>query len=287
VLGAIIGDVAGSYYEILEAKQRKNYGTPRDYDEKVKILDRNTPLFHEKSSCTDDSILTCAIYDAIVNGNCEYEKYLREYGLREYNNGLDIYGRGRFGHGFVKWLLGETEGYSYGNGASMRISPVGFLFDSMEEVINNARLATIPSHNDEDAIKGAESVATSIFLLRHGFSKKDVIDYIKYKYYPLDFDLEDLQRNYVFSSKTINSVPQALYVFSQSNDFEDAIRKAISIGGDSDTIACIVGSLAEACYGVSDELKEKVKPYLKDYMYNLLKDRYYNGKSKRYEKLNK
>ena len=278
MLGAIIGDVAGSYYEVLEMNYYKKYKGPRSYEERIKILDKNIPLFTEKSSCTDDSILTCAIYDAIKNGNCDYEKYLREYGLREINLGIDKYGRSRFGKGFISWLCGNYQGESYGNGAAMRISPVGYLFNSLEEVKKQSILATIPSHNNEEAIRGAEAVAVSIFLLRNNVSREDVIKYIKDNYYEIDFDLEDLRRNYNFYSRSSKSVPQALYVFSKSNDFEDAIRKAISIGGDTDTIACIVGSLAEAYYGIPEDIKEAVKPYLNDYMVELINDVYYNDK---------
>jgi len=276
MLGAIIGDIAGSFYEVLEIEERKKYKKNRSYEERIKILDKNVPLFTDESSATDDTILTCAIYDAIINGYCDYEKYLREYGLREINLGLDQYGRSRFGKGFVEWLKNEKEGNSYGNGAAMRISPVGFLFNTIEEVKINARLATIPSHNHENAIKGAEAVAVCIFLLRKGIDKQKVFNYIKNNYYDLDYDLEALQRNYTFSSKTENSVPQALFIFFQSENFEDSIRKAISIGGDTDTIAAIVGSLSEAYYGVDETLKKEVKPYLNDYMYDLLKNRYFN-----------
>lgn len=275
MLGAIIGDVAGSYIEVLEIYDRSK--GHRSYDERIKILDKNVPLFGEKCSCTDDSILTMAIYDAIVNGNCNYEKYLRNYGLREVNEGKDIYGRSRFGSGFVKWLEGDFQGESFGNGAAMRISPVGYLFDTMNEVKEQVRLATIPSHNHADALKGAEAVAVTIFLLRTGHSKEDVYEYVKNNYYELNYDLEDLQRNNIFSSKSSVSVPQALYVFFQSNDFEDSIRKALSIGGDSDTIACIVGSISEAYYGIDEKIKEEVKPYIKDYMMPLLKKRYYSN----------
>ena len=159
----------------------------------------------------------------------------------------------------------------------MRISPVGYLFDTMNEVKEQARLAAIPSHNHADAIMGAEAVAVTIFLLRTGHSKEDVYEYVKNNYYELNYDLEDLQRNNVFSSKSSVSVPQALYVFFQSNDFEDSIRKALSIGGDSDTIACIVGSISEAYYGIDEKIKEEVKPYIKDYMMPLLKKRYYSS----------
>lgn len=275
MLGAIIGDVAGSYIEVLEVNEIKN--GHRSYDERIKILDKEYPLFDDKCSCTDDSILTVAIYDAIVNGDHNYEKYLREYGLREVNDGVDVYGRSRFGRGFVSWLEGDFQGESFGNGAAMRVSPVGYLFDTLEDVKEHARLATIPSHNHIDAIKGAEAIAVSIFLLRTGHSKEDVLGYVKNNYYELDYDLDELQRNNTFSSKSSVAVPQALFVFFSSNGFEDSIRKALSIGGDSDTIACMVGSLSEAYYGVDDKLKERVKPYLKDYMVELLGKRYYSG----------
>ena len=270
MLGAIIGDVAGSYYEVLEVnevKQKKK----RSYEERIKILDSNTPLFTEQSSCTDDSVLTYSIYAAIKNNDQDYEKYLRFYGNKESRLGNDMYGRSRFGKGFVDWLQGEYQGISYGNGAPMRISPVGFLFDNLEEVKENAYLATIPSHNHDEAIKAAEAVAVSIFLLRKGHSKEEVKAYVEDTYYRLNYDLEDLRHNYKFTSKAESSTPQALFCFFESHDFESTIRNAISIGGDTDTIACIAGSLAESAYGVPEDLKEAVKPYLREYMLDILK----------------
>lgn len=275
MLGAIIGDIVGSFYEVLEIQEKKNNKKNRSFEERVEILNRNIPLFTKNCSVTDDSILTCAIYDAIKNGNSDYEKYLKQYGLREINLGLDQYGRSRFGKGFVSWLEGKQEGNSFGNGSAMRISPVGFCFDTLEEVKRESKKATIPSHNHEDAIKASEAVAVSIFLLRKGMRKEELVRYIKNNYYDLNYDLEDLQRNYSFSSQASNSVPQALYIFSISNDFEDAIRKAISIGGDTDTIAAIVGSLSESYYGIPENIKQQAKPYLKDYMLDLLEERYF------------
>lgn len=264
MFGAIIGDIAGSIYEVLEVKEIKN--GHRSYEERIKILDPSVDLFLEDASCTDDSILTCAISHTILNSKGNYGKYLRKYGLREVDSGVDKYGRSRFGKGFVSWLEGDYQGNSYGNGAAMRIGPVGYLFDTIEEVKENARLATIPSHNHSDAIKGAEAVAVTIFLLRNGYSKEEVYKYVKDNYYDLDFDLEELQRNNKFSSESSVTVPQALFVFFQAEGFEDSIRKAISIGGDTDTIACIVGSISEAYYGVPDELKKSASKYLADYM---------------------
>lgn len=267
MLGAIIGDVVGSYYEVLEVKEIKN--GHRSYEERIKILDQNTPLFTNNSSVTDDSILTFAIYKAIKE-NKPYEEMLKYYAKKEIDLGKDMYGRSRFGKGFVEWVNGNTQGTSYGNGASMRISPVGYLFDTLEEVKQETYKATIPSHNHEESILCAEAVSTSIFLLRNGMSKEELKEYIEKNYFKLDYDLEDLRRNYKFSSKSINSVPQAIFAFLESNSFEETIRNAISIGGDTDTIACIAGSLAESYYGIPEDLLEQVKPYLKDYMKELL-----------------
>lgn len=267
MLGAIIGDVVGSYYEVLEVKEIKN--GHRSYEERIKILDQNTPLFTENSSVTDDSILTFAIYKAIKE-NKPYEEMLKYYAKKEIDLGKDMYGRSRFGKGFVEWVNGNTEGTSYGNGASMRISPVGYLFDTLEEVKQESYKATIPSHNHEESILCAEAVSTSIFLLRNGMSKEELKEFIEKNYFKLDYDLEDLRKNYKFSSKSINSVPQAIFTFLESNSFEETIRNAISIGGDTDTIACIAGSFAESYYGIPQELLEQVKPYLKDYMKELL-----------------
>lgn len=284
MLGAIIGDVVGSIYETLEIKELKN-NSRRSYEERIKILNPEEPLFTDSSNVTDDSILTCAVYDAIKNGNCDYEKYLREYGLQELEFCEKNNAHHRFGKGFVSWLNKENEGISYANGGAMRVSPVGFLFNSLEEVKKNSYLATIPSHNNPEALKSAEAVSVSIYLLRKGFSKEEVEQYIKSNYYELNYDLEDLQRNYTFSSRSSESVPEALFVFFQADNFEDSIRKAVSIGGDSDTIACIAGALSEAYYGVDEKLKDGVKPYLRDNMVDLLDD-YYHLKDKLKEKKN-
>ena len=133
MLGAIIGDVAGSALEVKEIKSMKNK-SKISYEEKMKIMDKNTPLFNEKCDTTDDSCLTVAIMDAILN-NKSYEESLREYGLKELDYGLDKYGRSRFGGGFTNWLNGDSRCDSYGNGCAMRISPVGFLFDNIECIL--------------------------------------------------------------------------------------------------------------------------------------------------------
>ncbi len=270
MLGAIIGDVAGSYYEVLEVNAiRSNADKKRSYEDRIKILDRSIPLFDSNSSYTDDTVLTCAIADAILN-NKSYEECLRSYGLHELNLGIDSYGRSRFGNGFVMWLHNQTNGDSFGNGCAMRIGPVGYLFDDLETVTKEAKKATIPSHNDINAIRSARIVSEVIFLARNKYSKEEIKKYIEEEYTKLNYDLEDLQRNYRFNSKAIDSVPQALYVFLESNDFEDSIRKAISIGGDTDTIAAIVGSISEAYYGIPEHIKTEIYNYIPDYMLDVI-----------------
>lgn len=264
MLGSIIGDVAGADYEVLEVKKLKQ-GKIRSYEERMKIMDSNIPLFNDKCETTDDSCLTVAIADAILN-NKSYTDTLREYGLLEMQLGLDKYGRSRFGKGFIKWLEGNSEGTSYGNGCAMRIGSVGYLFDSIEKIKYHSYLATIPSHNHPESKLCAEAVAISIYLLRKGITKKQLRDYLSKNYFNVEFDLEDLRHNYSFTSRAINSVPQAIYCFLESKNFEDAIRISLSIGGDADTIACITGSLAESYYGLDEQLVKNVKPYLKDYM---------------------
>lgn len=280
--GALIGDIAGSFYEVLELEAYKNKKV-RSYMERVMIMDKDVPLFTKNSSCTDDSILTVAIADAILS-NTSYKEKLKEYGLRELELGFDIYNRKKFSSGFIKWLNGCSSGKSYGNGCAMRISPIGFLFNDINKIKLESYKATIPSHNHPNSIKASEAVALSIYLLRNGISKEELKNFIEKNYFSLNYNLIDLRMNYKFTSEVLSSVPQAIYCFLNSTDFEDAIRNAISIGGDSDTIATIVGSLAESYYGISEELIEKVKPYIKEYMKPVLNEFYELNNNKQYIK---
>lgn len=281
--GAIIGDVAGSYIEVLEINELHKKSV-RSYDDRISILDKNISLFNDKCSCTDDSVLTVAIADAILSEE-SYEDKLREYGNREISLGVDAYGRSRFGGGFINWLNHNSEGNSIGNGSAMRISSVGYLFNSEKEVLEEANKATIPSHNSKEAIDAARMVAISIYLARNNYSKADIKKYLEKNFdVSLDFSLEELRHKYRFSAKASESVPQAIYCFLISNDFEDAIRKALSIGGDADTIACIVGSIAEAYYGVPLELMEEVLPFIPDYFEDVIDKFYKKNRSLDYEK---
>ncbi len=260
--GAIIGDVAGSIYEVLEIKAVKNK-SKRTKEEREKIMDLNVPLFTNMSSMTDDSVLTCAIADAIID-ECSYEEKLREYGLKEISLGDDLYGRSRFGSGFVKWLYGLSDGKSYGNGCAMRISPIGYLYNDINEIKKQSKLATVPSHNHSESILCSEAVAVSIYLLRNGTTKEELKKYIEDNYFKLHYDFNELRENYKFTSRAINSVPEAIYAFLESDSFLDAIRKAISIGGDADTIACITGAIAESYYDVPQYLIDEVNHFIPD-----------------------
>lgn len=280
--GSIIGDVSGSYLEVLEINELKKK-SKRSYEDRIKIMDKSSPLFTRNSSYTDDSVLTVAIADAIIN-NRNYEEVLREYGKREIDEGYDKYGRSRFGHGFVQWVRYEKDGNSYGNGSAMRIGPVGYLFDSEEEVLKQAYEATIPSHNSEEAIKGAQEIAITIFLARNGYSKEQIKNYLETNF-GMDFNLnlEDLRHNYTFNATIMKTTREALFCFFESTDFEDSIRKTLSIGGDTDTLACIVGSISEAYYGISEELINEVKPFIPEYFKPIINS-FYKKKELVYEK---
>lgn len=275
MLGAIIGDIIGSHYEVAEIIAMKNSSDKkRSYEERIKILDPNTPLFTSECSYTDDSVLTLAIASSLISP-VSFTDSLKSYGNDEISLGVDKFGRSRFGKGFVSWIKGENSGDSYGNGASMRISPVAFFYDDLNIILTKTKEATIPSHNHPEAINGAEAISTAIYLSKNNYSKAEIKAYIEKNFgYSLDFDLEYLQRNYRFSSRTQDSIPQAIFCFLESNNFEDCLRKSISIGGDTDTIAAIACSIAESFYGVPDHLKERALSYLSPSYQNLITEFY-------------
>lgn len=277
MLGAIIGDIAGSTYEVSEMNRRKKKEKIHS-EERIKVLDKETPLFPKDSSYTDDSVLTCAIADAILNGayfTDEFETYLKEYGLKEISLGLDRYGRSRFGKGFTSWVLGSDFTNSYGNGCAMRICAIPMLFDRMNQIEIVSHNATYPTHNHIDSIKAVDAVCLAIFYAKQKRDKSFIKSEIEKKCgYDLNFNLEELQKTYEFDVKASGSVPQAIFCFLESNDFEDAIRKALSIGGDSDTIASITGAIAENYYGIPKEIKSEALKFVPDYMSDVLVDFY-------------
>ena len=235
--GSIYGDLAGSIYEFEQLKE-------------IKSID-NGGYLSDKSFFSDDTILTVAICAAIKDDK-DYDKYLRKYIIDyiDYKPDFHPYFRSSFSPNLIKWAKSDLEGHSQGNGAMMRISPVGFLFDNEEEVIENSKLATIPSHNSEEAIDSATKIALIIFYLRKGYSKEEV------------FNMLDINVKYTpfkkFNTTCKETIDNCLYAFYISNSFIDAMQKTLLMGGDTDTNCAIVGGMAEACYGIDETLIQDV-----------------------------
>ncbi len=254
MLGAIIGDIVGSIYEFSGHKGK----------DIVMFTDRNRP--------TDDSFMTIAVADALVNCNGDYTN-LSEQAIASMQAIGNNHPCTSWGERFINWLFFDPTPYnSLGNGAGMRVSPVAWVASSEEEVKSLSRAVTEISHNHPEGIKGAEAVAMATYLARMGKSKDELLERCA-EYYPIlkdkEFSIERLQLTYEteYSGKLVTcqgSVPQALQAFFESESFEDAILNAISIGGDSDTIAAMCGAVAEAYYGVSEEIENRALEYLSD-----------------------
>ncbi|MBE6153336.1 MAG: hypothetical protein E7166_03850 [Firmicutes bacterium] len=236
MLGAIYGDKAGSIYEFQQVKSTK----PVNLEEK---------LISQQSFYSDDSIETIAIMDAIINKK-DYGETLRQYILKyeNYNPNFQPYFKTSFSPNTIKWAKGIGKSDSIGNGAMMRISPVGYLFDSEEEVKNNALLATITSHNSKEAVESATIIALMIFYFRNGLTKKEVFRKLNLwvKYEPF----------IKFNTTCSETLGNCLYAIYNSTSFEDSIRKVLLMGGDTDTNCCIVGSVTESLYGMTDVQKK-------------------------------
>jgi ADP-ribosylglycohydrolase len=255
MLGAIIGDIVGSRFEF-------NNHRNKDFE-----------LFTDGCFVTDDSIMTLAVAKALMKSeknaardNPKYcdnlsgltAKYMREIGRNYPNCG--------FGGMFYKWIFSDTMGEynSFGNGAAMRVSPCGFAARTEVESLFLAKTVTEVTHNHPEGIKGAQATALAIFLARNGKTKDEIKARIETDYYKLDFTIDEIRPTYEFNETCQETVPQAIKSFLESTNFEDAIRTAISLGGDSDTLAAITGAIAEAYYGVPDPIKEKALGYLDD-----------------------
>jgi len=220
VIGAIAGDIIGSVFEYYPIKST------------------DFPLFSAHSTYTDDTVLTVAIADCILNGK-EYAPTIKEYGRS--------YPYAGYGGMFLQWLASDKyDPYnSYGNGSAMRVSPVGFAYSTLDEVLEQAEKSAAVTHNHPEGIKGAQAVASSIFLARKGKNKSDIREYIEATFnYNIHQRLDDIRPHYQFNGTCQGSVPQSIIAFLESNDYEDAVRKSISLGGDSDTMACITGGIS-------------------------------------------
>lgn len=246
MLGAITGDVVGSVYEWNNVKH-KNF----------------EPLFSPKSFFTDDSVLTVALMDAI-DRSVSYDSVMRWYYSQHPTAG--------YGHRFNHWCVHDT-GMAYnswGNGSAMRTSAVGYAYDTIEEVLERAEHFASFTHNHPEGIKGAQATSACIFMARKGATKEAIRTYITQNFdYDLDRTIDDIRPTYEFNESCQETVPQAIVAFLDSTDFEDAIRCAISLGGDSDTLTCITGGIAEAFYGdiphaIAVQAMHRLTPQMRD-----------------------
>lgn len=245
MIGAIIGDVIGSSYEFNNVTDRY------DFD-----------LFPEGTTFTDDTVCTIAVADTILHGK-SYQSALLEWCRRYPDRG---YG-GRFGY----WLRStDPRPYgSFGNGSAMRVSPVGWAYDSVDRTLEEAKRSALPTHNHPEGIKGAQVIAKAIYLLRQGYW--DEINTLLTSSYGSDYESR-LPRMGVFDETCQGCVPLCLMILLRSTSFEDAIRLAVRHGGDSDTLAAIVGSMAEAFFSVPDELATKALSYLPEEMIDIYRE---------------
>lgn len=253
MLGPIIGDIAGSIYEFNNIKTK-------DFD-----------LLTYKCFFTDDTVMSLAIAKAIISSKSDYSdlgenaiKCMGELGIKYPDAG--------YGSMFSEWLSSSVpKPYnSYGNGAAMRVSACGFAANTLEEAIMASRKVTEVTHNHPEGIKGAEATAVAIFLAKSGKNILEIRDYIDKHYYKMNFTLNDIRSTYSFNETCQKTVPQAIEAFLESSNFEDAIRNAISIGGDSDTLAAITGGIAEAYYGIPTDIRKHVITYLDERLLEIL-----------------
>ena len=239
MIGALAGDIVGSVYEAHPTK-RKDF-----------------PLFDSRCTFTDDSVLTIAVAWAILSGRTYLEAVL-EIGR--------LYPHAGYGGSFIRWLMSDNpQPYnSWGNGAAMRVSPVGFAFDTIEDVLEQARFTAVISHNHPEGIKGAQATALAVFLARRGCEKEEIREQISRRFgYNLQRSVEQIRPAYRFRVSCQETVPEAIVAFLDSVSYEDALRNAVSLGGDSDTLACITGGIAEAHYGpVPEVIHAKVQSIL-------------------------
>lgn len=248
--GAIAGDIIGSVYEF----------------DNIKTTD--FPLFTNESDYTDDTIMTVAVADWLLNGG-DLAKVMQRYG-REYP-----YPTGGYGGRFSGWLREKDPlpYNSWGNGSAMRVSAVGWMFDSLEKTLEVAKETAVVTHNHPEGIKGAQATAAAIYLARTGKSKQDIKQYIETTFsYDLGRTCDEIRPFYRFNESCQGTVPEAIIAFLDSSDFENAIRLAVSLGGDSDTLACITGGIAEAFYGIPEDIEKQASDKLPGTFQKVIKE---------------
>lgn len=260
MLGAIAGDIIGCPYEFNSIKSI------------------NFELFRQGYSYTDDSVMTMAVAEWLLDDSNHSHQVLEEK-MVKFGRLDSVAG---YGDHFLQWLFypenlwrdGVRKPYnSFGNGSAMRVSAVGWFFDTLEETERVAEISASITHNHPEGIKGAQATAAAIFMARNGKSKEEIRSYISKKYeYDLNRTCDQIRPNYRFEVSCQKSVPEAIIAFLDSTDYESTVRLAVSLGGDSDTQACIAGGIAEAFYGMPDEIvTEMAKRIPPDYKTNIIR----------------
>jgi ADP-ribosylglycohydrolase len=257
--GAILGDIIGQPYEDDLHTETKDF-----------------PLFTENPEFSDDTVMTIAICDGILSAGLNSDEAKMKKAMIEsmHKWGNDYLAAG-YGGTFYHWLIAKSyEPYnSFGNGSAMRVSPIGWFFETLERTREVARWSAEVTHNHPEGIKGAESVASVIWLCRKGKSKDEIKTFIQNEFgYDLSRTCNQIRSEYTFDVSCQGTVPQAITAFLEGCDFEDVIRTAVSLGGDSDTLTCIAGSMAEAFYGVPQNLKQKCLELTTSQMHDVIKN---------------
>lgn len=255
--GAILGDIIGSPYEFDRGGKTKDF-----------------PLFSPESRFTDDTVMTIAVADAFLKVLPDWQD---DAIRRQLISSMQHFGRRYptigYGAKFLRWLMEEDpQPYgSWGNGSAMRVCAAGWLFNDLDTVLRMARLSAEVSHDHPEAIKGAQATAAAIFLARTGSSKAAIKAYVEETFgYCLSRSCDEIRPGYRHDVSCRGTVPEAVTAFLEGRDFEDVIRTAVSLGGDCDTLTCIAGSMAEAFYGVPEELKAKCREYLPEDLLDVL-----------------
>jgi ADP-ribosylglycohydrolase len=240
IIGAIAGDVIGSVHEA-EATKTKRF-----------------PLFIPESCFTDDTVLTAAVAETLLTSG-DYVRTFHRY--------FHAYPDAGYGQQFKLWCeLRRTSPYnSWGNGSAMRVSPVAVAFDRLDEVVAEAERSARVTHDHPEGVRGARAVAAAVFLARRRPDKREIADYVEAEFgYSLDKPLKSVRRTFLFDPSCAGTVPWALRAFLEADEYEDAVRNAISLGGDADTLACIAGAIAGAYYGVPAEIEKEALARLDD-----------------------
>lgn len=255
--GAILGDMVGAPYEF-------------DRGNKSKVFD----MWNSKVHFTDDTVMTIAVADAILTvGKDAGEKEMKKALVEKMRLWGNRYPNAGYGARFIHWLWADDpQPYgSFGNGSAMRVSSVGFLYETIEKTREVARWTAEVSHNHPEGIKGAETTASVIFMARHGASKEEIKEYVVKEFgYDLSRTCDEIRPGYYHNESCQKTVPEAITAFLEGKDFEDVIRTAVSIGGDCDTLTCIAGGMAEAFYGIPEDMKQNTRKRLGEDMQKIV-----------------